>query len=73
MPDHGPCLTAGCMPGLHSTFLLRPEGKVIKKPLVRWDLIGTDLEQALRNKGTGLEVGKWGRRLVCSLGQKCGW
>lgn len=67
MPDHR--LHAR----LHSAFQLRPEGKVVKKPLVRWGPIGTNLDQALRNEGTALEVGKWGRRLLCSLGQRYGW
>lgn len=58
LPVHRPCLTIGCMPGLHPTFLFRPAGKAVKKPLVRWGLIGPGLDQTPKSGGTRLEVVK---------------
>lgn len=58
LPVHRPCLAAGCMPGLHPTFLFRPARKAVKKPLVRWGLIGPDLDRTPESRETRQEVVK---------------
>lgn len=70
LPVHGPRLTMGRMAELHLTFLLRPGARVMKKPLVRWDLVGTSFDLAPKRGEAGLQVGRLGRRLKHSRGRR---
>lgn len=61
--DHRPRLTTGRGAGLQIAFPLRPGARVVKKPLVRWDLVGTSLDLAPKRGEAGLQTGRLGQRL----------